>query len=309
MKYVLLTFIGLSFGGSVWAQGYSAERPRKLAPGVVTVIRDANIDDAAVDETREFTELMSVLNPPEWTPNFDATTETLLQMAKNVGFQRKVWSLEFGFKPLRSISVGGQNIYYLIYYVRNSGEVRTPAKSGTTVQISGKPEPIRFIPSFAIQAHDLKRAYRESTRPDVVQLIASKERTTRGLLHDSFSISRMEIPVSTPTKDRKVWGVAVWDNVDPRADYLSVFVGGLTNAYKWEPPSKGYDKNKTWAEQDTVKSKTLQLNFWRAGDEVAISDDEIRYGLPIYPNDPERQQEVFETYKVDQPLRYRWIYR
>lgn len=310
MKHILLalTFLSLAFNSQVWAQGYTAERTRKLAPGVVTVIRDANIDDAAIDETREFSELLSVLSPPDWTPNFDATTETLAEKAKKVGFQRKVWALEFGFKPLRSISVGGQNIYYLIYFVRNSGEARTPDKSGAIDQISGKAEPIRFIPSFAIQAHDRKRAYRESVRPDVVSMIASKERASR-ILHDSFSISRMDVPVSTSTKDRKVWGVAVWDNVDPKADFLSVFVGGLTNAYQWEPPKDGYDKTKTWAEQDTVKSKTLQLNFWRAGDDVAIKDEEIRYGLPIYPNDPERQQKIFEMYKVDQPIRHRWIYR
>ncbi len=309
IKQTLVVLVLASCASVTLAQGYSAERARKLAPGVITTIRDANIDDGTVDATREFTELVSVVSPPDWTPNFDATTETLLQKAKKVGFQREIWALEFGFKPLRVIRVGGQDIYYLVYFVRNNGEVRTPAKSGTTVKISGKQKPIKFIPSFVMQAHDVRRAYRETSRPDVVSMIASKERVTRGLLHDSFSVSQMEIPVSTPTKDQRVWAVATWDNVDPRADFLSVFVGGLTNAYKWEPPKDGYDKTKSWAEQDTVKSKMLQLNFWRAGDNVDVKDTEIRYGVPAYPNRPALQQKVFRAYKVDKPITHRWVYR
>ena len=304
---VAILFISLS--STAWAQGYSSERPRKLVPGVMTTIRDVNIDDAAIDETREFTELISVVKPPEWTPNFDPTTETLLQKAKSVGFQRDVWSLQFSFKPLRTISVGGRPVYYLIYSVRNNGETRSPKRTGTTIEVKGERKAIRFIPSFVVLAHDLKRPYRETNRPDVVSRIATKERVTRGLLHDSYSISNMDIPVSTPTADRPVWGVATWDNIDPRADYLSVFVGGLTNAYKWEPPNGGYDESKTWLEQDVVRSKTLQLNFWRGGDNVNVKDSEFKYGLPVYPNQPTRQRKVLDAYKLDKLIKYRWVYR
>lgn len=306
---VALLFIGV-VGNTSWAQGFTSERPRKLAPGVITVIRDANIDDAAVDQTREFTELTSVVKPPVWTPNFDPTTETLSELAKKVSFQRDVWTLELGFKTLRVINVGGQDIYYLIYYVRNNGEVRSPSTKGTTIEITGKPKPVRYVPSFVLQSHDLKRAYRESFRPDVVSMIAAKERVTRGVLHDSFSVKQADIPVSTPTADRRVWCVATFDNVDPRADYLSVFVGGLTNAYRWEPPAGGvYKPNQPAIEQDRVKSKILQLNFWRGGDSVDLNDNEMEYGIPIYSDDPGRQKKVLETYKIDRPITHRWIYR
>lgn len=307
--FVALLFVGF-VSSTLWAQGYTSERPRKLASGVITVIRDANIDDATVDQTREFTELTSVVRPPEWKPNYDPTTETLLEKAKKVSFQRDVWTLEFGFKPLRVIQVGGQDIYYLIYYVKNDGEVRSPSKKGTSIEIAGTKKPVRFIPSFVMQAHDLKRAYRESSRPDVISTIAAKERVTRGALHDSFSVRQMDIPVSTPTADRRVWCVATFDNVDPRADYLSVFVGGLTNAYQWEPPAGGvYKPGQPAVEQDRVKSKILQLNFWRGGDSVDLNDNEMQYGIPIYSTEPARQQKVLETYKIDRPISYRWIYR
>lgn len=288
----------------------TSERPRKLAPGVITTIRDANIDDATVDATREFAELLSVARPPEWTPNFDPTTETLLEKAKNVSFQREIWSLEFGFKPLRVINVGGQNIWYLIYFVRNVGEVRSATTTAnTSIEITGQKKAVRFIPSLVLQAHDLNRAYRDAWRPDVVSMIAAKERVTRGQLHDSVSISRLRIPISTPTADKRVWGVAIWDNVDPRADYISVFVHGLTNAYRWEPPKDGYKKGMDLREQDTVQSKALQLNFWRGGDDVGLHDNEMTFGIPLYPDQPSRQQEVLDAYKLDKPIRHRWGYR
>lgn len=292
-----------------FAQGLSDSRPRKLAPGVITVIRDANIDDATLDETREFSELISVARPPEWEPNFDPTTETILEKAKRISFQRDVWSLEIGFKPLRVIKVGGRNIYYLIYYVRNTGDVRTAARDGETIKVTSSREAIQFIPSFVLQAHDLRQAYKARTLPDVVNRIAAKERVTTGVLYDSSSVARIKIPVSTPNADRRVWAVATWDNVDPRADLISVFVSGLTNAYRWQPPKGGYQPNKSTLEQDVVQSKALQINFWRGGDGEDLHDNEFAYGIPLYPNEPTRQQGVLNAYKLEKPLSHRWVYR
>lgn len=294
----------------VSGQGFSNQSPRKLAKGVITVIRDANIDDATLDEPREFTELLSLVKPREWTPNFDPTTQTLAEKAKKVSFQREVWSLEFGCKPLRVINYGGQNIWYLVYFVRNNSEARTATSDGqSSIQVQGASKPIRFIPTLVLQSHDVKTAYRDSVRSDVVNAIAKKERVTRGLLHDASSVSRLEIPVSTETADRRVWCVATWENVDPRADFLSVYVAGLTNAYRWEPPQAGYKPGEEWREQDVVQSKVLQLNFWRAGDELDLNDLEFRFGIPLYPKDAGRQQRVLDAYKLEKPVQYRWIYR
>ncbi len=297
-------------GGSAIAQVYTDAAPRKLAPGVIVTIKDADIDDATLDRTRAFTELISVVKPAEWTPNFDPTTETILEKAKRVGFQREVWTLEFGFKPLRVINVNGKDVWYLIYFVRNNGEVRSPAVTDTqTIEIRGQKKPVRFVPSFLLQAHDLDRAYKAGNRSDVINQIAAKERVTRGPLFDSASISQIEIPVSTPTADRRVWGVAIWEDVDPRADLISVFVGGLTNAYRWEPPAEGYDPSRPLIEQDRVQAKTLQLNFWRGGDGEELHDNEVIFGIPLYPNDPARQQAVLDAYKLDKPISHRWVFR
>lgn len=284
--------------------------PRKLAPGVITTIRDVSIDDATLDSPREFTELISIVQPQDWKPNFDPTTQTLLGKARNVIFQRGIWSLEFGFKSLRVIRVQNEDIWYLVYFVRNVGEIRTPSPSPTqTFQIKGSKQPLRFIPTFELQANELKKSYRDQVLPKVVPLIAAKERVTRGRLHDSASISRLQIPVSTDTADRRVWGVATWKGVDPKADFISVFVEGLTNAYRWQPPPKGYQPPRTPAEQDVVQSKALQLNFWRSGDAIDLNDVEIRYGIPLYPDDATKQQQVLDAYRLEKTSEYQWVYR
>ena len=292
----------------VSAQTTSSEAPRKLVPGVITTIRDANIDDATLEAPREFSELLARVSPRDWQPNADAKTQTLLEKAKSISFQREIWSLEFGFKPLRIIDIDGTPVWYLIYFVRNTGEVRYPEAEVEKISIKSKSKPIRFIPTFVLQAHDLRKEYRDTVRPDVVSKIALKERATRGVLHDSASIARMEIPVSTPDADRRVWGVATFDKVDSRADLISVFVEGLTNAYQWEPPKDGYQGNGL-REEDRVRSKALQLNFWRGGDDTDLNDGEFIYGIPLYPDDVARQTDVFRAYRIDRAHRYRWVYR
>ncbi len=122
-----------------------------------------------------------------------------------------------------------------------------------------------------------------------------------GDLHHSGSIGRVRIGVSAPTEDHRVWGVATWDNVDPRTDFISIFVQGLTNAYRWQPPADGYKPN-TQVEQDQVLSKTLKLNFWRPGDAIDLHEGEIRFGVPLYPQEPERQKEALEVYQIPKPV-------
>ena len=215
-------------------------RPRQLAPGVITTIQDATVDDDTMDGPREFSELLSVANPQSWKPNFDPATQTLLEKAKSATFQNEIWSLEIGFKSLRIIQVDGRDIWYLIYFVRNNGDVRSPQlQADKTYALQTVNRPLRFLPTFIFQSHGLKKAYYDRTLPRAVRAIAAKERVP-GRLYNSSSISGVEIPVSTASQDRPVWGVATWDNVDPATDFVSIYVQGLTNAYRWQPPTNGY---------------------------------------------------------------------
>lgn len=312
MKCMLFTVsLGLIAGQLATAQDRSLP-PRQLAPGVVKTIKDATIDDDTSDGPREFTELLSVVRPQAWQPNFEPASQTLLELARSVTFQQEIWSLEFGFKPLRIIRVDDRDIWYLVYFVRNTAATRSPQKNADrTYTLTSVNRTLRFIPTFVFKSNGLQKAYHDRTLPEVVRMIAAKERVP-GDLHDSGSIGRVRIPVSTPTEDHRVWGVATWDNVDPRTDFISIFVQGLTNAYRWQPPADGYKPNAQAGqdqEQDKVLSKTLKLNFWRGGDAISLHEGEIQFGIPLYPDEPERQREVLDVYQIPQPVEYQWLFR
>ncbi len=34
--------------------------------------------------------------------------------------------------------------------------------------------------------------------------------------------------------DETLWGIATWEDIDPRIVRFSVYVSGLTNAYRWK---------------------------------------------------------------------------
>jgi hypothetical protein len=46
--------------------------------------------------------------------------------------------------------------------------------------------------------------------------------------------------------------------------------------------------------------KTLQLNFWRPGDEIDEHEEEIRFGVPL---------DKADLYDSEEGVAYRWVYR
>jgi hypothetical protein len=281
--------------------------PRQLAPGVVTSIEPVATEEDSADGPREFSELLGVMPPLAWQPTDSPETQTLEQMARQVTFRRQIWTLEFGFKPLRIIRVGGRDVWYLLYFVRNHGRHHYPEpQSDATYQLKPVNHPIRFIPQFVLQSRELNKAYRDQVLPDVVAAIEQRERPP-GPLHDSSNIGLVRIPVSTELEDHSVWGVATWPGVDPRSDFLSVYVQGLTNAFRWQAPQQpGRDLAQN---RESILFKTLQLNFWRAGDAVNLRDEEIHYGIPLEPEDPQRQQQILDIYGLSEPVAYQWVFR
>jgi hypothetical protein len=97
-----------------------------------------------------------------------------------------------------------------------------------------------------------------------------------------------------------VWSVATWVDVDPRIDFFSVFIGGLTNAYRWIDNPAAYSPGDTPGRGRRFTRKMLQLNFWRPGDELAENEREFRYGVPLNKAD---------LYGVGDGVAYRWVYR
>jgi hypothetical protein len=82
-------------------------------------------------------------------------------------------------------------------------------------------------------------------------------------------------------------------------DFFSVYVGGLTNAYRWED-SGAYQHGNPPGRGRRFERKILQLNFWRPGDELLLDEREIRYGVPLGKS---------QLYDVADGVAHRWVYR
>ncbi len=280
---------------------------RQLAPGVLTTIPP----DVREEETVSTHDLVELRAQEElkWTPNFYPESRTLYAMAKDVKFRRPSKGLEIAFKPLRMIYVDipqpsgkmqRKLIWYLVYRIRNLGDHLQPVKQEdgtyTTEKVASE---MRFLPQFVLESHEYKKAYLDRVIPVAAAAIQMREDPNRPLLN-SVQIAEKPIPVTTEQEDHSVWGVATWEDVDPRIDFFSVFVDGLSNAYQWVDPPGAYQAGDKLGKGRQFTRKTLQLNFWRPGDEFQQTEEEIRFGTP-----PDRH----ELYNVPEGVDYTWIYR
>jgi hypothetical protein len=142
-------------------------------------------------------------------------------------------------------------------------------------------EAIKFMPLFVLESHKLAtpKAYLDHVIPVAVPEIQRREDPKRKLLN-TVQIGQTTIPLSTDRIDRSVWGVVTWEDIDPRTDFFSVYVHGLTNAYKWEDNPDAIGPDTPPGTGRKFVQRTLKLNFWRPGDEFDENEREIRYGTP-----------------------------
>jgi hypothetical protein len=298
---------------SLVASAAPADRP--FAPGVVTTIPP----DFAPDETVSTHDIVEIHGNPavRWKPELLSESRTLDGMSKDVKFRRDVWSLEFSFKPLRMISldvrqpngsVQKKNIWYMVYAVKNTGKIMTPVagQDGVYSVAPGQGGPIRFIPSFILKSQDreatggeINKEYLDRVIPGAYEAIRAREAHDRPLLNSAQMATQL-IPVSDDRADRSVWGYVTWEDIDPRIDFFSIYVGGLTNAYQWTDPPGAYQPSDPPAEGRQYVRKVLQFNFWRPGDEFGKDESSIRYGVAPGKAD---------LYGVTPGVAYRWVYR
>jgi hypothetical protein len=265
----------------------AAGRFRALAPGVEVTI-PAEKDFEAVSSRHDLVEVLAA--DPEYGAR-PAANQT--SPAKDAKFVHDIWGLEFTFKPMRLIQVDvpskegrfvRKQIWYLIYRVKNSGKTlhqsTTPDGKVSVAEIDS-PQPIRFIPEFWLESWDTGKAYRDRIIPVAVPEIEKREDASRRLLNADkvlpenpsrlFNTIEMEreIPASPAGQDLSVWGVATWEDIDPSTDHFSLYIKGLTNAYRWEdakagePPAYVFKKGDAPGTGRKLLQKTLRLNFWR----------------------------------------------
>jgi hypothetical protein len=276
-----------------------AKQPyRQLVGGVFKTV-PADIRAAEATSVHDVVELLANTPNIGWKPKQYPDSRTLKQMATDTTFRRTIFGLAMSFKaprmiwvdvPLPNSKMQKKLIWYLLYKVKNpGGQIRTVPQADGTFTVETVNEPVRFEPLFVLESLEYKKAYLDRLIPVAVYAIRKREDPARPLLN-SVEIAARPIPVSTEREDNSVWGVATWEDIDPRVDYFSIYVQGLSNAYKWVDPKGAYAKGDPAGKGRLFASKTLRLNFWRPGDVLVEDQREIRYGIPG---------------KVD----YEWIYR
>ena len=347
-RFSLVVSLAIALLGlwSMPARGQNRSRP--LAPGILTVIPPTPTAEETFSGPLPLVEIPANIPGLEYTPNFEGKTATVFERAKNVTLRRGIWNLEFAFKPMRMLEVDVPQptgkmqkklIWYLVYRVKNNGghlavkeekrlfqdtieeitykteEVDELTETVTTQdgQTAQQPVKLRYFPHFVLEAKEYDKAYLDRVIPAALKPILDREfppqsRPEGFVLHDSLTISSVDIPLSDERIDRSVWGVATWEDVDPRLDYFSVYVQGLTNAYKFQDPPGGYKQGDAPGTGRIFVKKTLQLNFWRPGDTVEQKEEEIRYGCRL-EEDPVEQQKIFKLYGIDKPIDHLWLYR
>lgn len=281
-----------------------AEPPgyRELADGVLTVI-PPNVAVAEMLLQDDLHDVTIGRRELAWKPKQAAEVETFVARATGREFPRELWCLEFAFKPPRSIDVevpvsGSKmrrsRVWYLVYRVRNvagpsaSGmrlktETDDPGTDRSTRAVERFERPIRFLPHFVLESFEAVaegeglvayRAYLDRVMPTALAAIRAREDPRRPLL-DSAEMAAEEI---APGEER--WGVATWEAIDPRIDFFSITVTGLTNALQWRLPPGADVKaaNPPNAALEQVL-QSLRLDFWRPGDADLDRADQASIGF------------------------------
>ncbi len=297
----------------------------KFAPGTVTVISpepaaaETSIGPVELKEITENTELAwTAPTFPDGRPFYETQTRTLQEMAKQVYFRRTIYCLEFSFKPMRQMqasipqpdgSLKQKLIWYLVFRVRHRGVDLLPAaeqrelggasysKLYSQIQgaIPGRGDSgRRFFPLFALRSENYEKEYLDRVIPAVIPEIALREKIYTKL-HNTAEITAVPVPHSDDPDAPGIWGVATWEDLDPRIDFFSIYVDGLTNATERD-------------EDGTIRRKVLQLNFFRPGDTIRMLDDRIRFGIPAF-TDADEFAYALKQYGLSERLDYRWIFR
>jgi hypothetical protein len=175
--------------------------------------------------------------------------------------KKGIWVLDFAFKPVRLITVetpkGRRQVHYMYYRVINkTGKARM------------------FVPQFTLVTDSKQRLEDSSALPWAVEAIKNREDPTVDLVNGPTAMGMIPASGKKEGIDDAVFGVAIWDGVDPKADGFSIYVRGLSDGYQLvQPPGGG---------EPVRRDKTLRIDFARPGDERHLNEREIHLMDPPY---------------------------
>lgn len=133
------------------------------------------------------------------------------------------------------------------------------------------------LPRFILKTedNDIQDVYVDEINLEIQKSVFQREFGRRGLtlkmLNSAEAIAEVGEPVPNNDKDalaKAVYGVAVWRNVNPKADYFSVIMSGFSNAYRISTDTSG---------KHVVEEKVIVQRFARPGDEFEQEEQEFQF--------------------------------
>ncbi|MFM7163761.1 MAG: hypothetical protein ACKO3T_00845 [Planctomycetaceae bacterium] len=212
-----------------------------------------------------------------------------------------LWIGEVQFKPLRLMRLNWTDaatgearqeiVRYMVYRVirRDYTDLAGAEKSALELKLADPntdpailldPEtsnPLQ-MPRFLLQAQELDGSVTASWQDEVSVAIQNavfaREMGRRGrdlkLLNSVEALQEVGPPVAADDADalsKAFYGVAVWRNVDDKADYFTVSMSGFSNAYRISKDAQG---------QSVYEEKVIVQKFERPGDEFLQEEIEFR---------------------------------
>jgi hypothetical protein len=257
---------------------------RQLAPGVMQTIDPMRL----LKETTSRHDVVEIL-----------AADKKFDWARDVPYRRDVWVLGFQFKPVRMIWVDipqasgkmqRKLIWYLVYSVTNNGKILHPVEDAPLpydtheqkllYEVQTTDRAVRFAPEFLLEGHQrmdddtgFTKVYADRIIPVALTAIRDREDPKRKFLNSVEMCREIEV-------GQTVWGIAAWEDIDPRIVRFSIYVSGLTNAYRWKDAEGAFKAGDKPLTGRTMWRKILKLNFWRPADPYFEHEEEIRYGIP-----------------------------
>lgn len=215
-----------------------------------------------------------------------------------------LWIGEVQFKPLRLIRLSWTDaatgktqqeiVRYMVYrmirrdYTELAGaekqdlelKLADPETDPSNVLDADTSRPLQ-MPRFVLQADEADgtpvTSWQDEVNVSIQNAVFAREMGRRGLNLKLFNSVEglQEIGDPVPTSDpdalqKAVYGVAVWRNVDDKADFFTVYMSGFSNAYRISTDAAG---NKV------VEEKVVIQKFERPGDE--FRQEELEYRLVL----------------------------
>ncbi len=154
---------------------------------------------------------------------------------------------------------GRKLLWYMVWRATNRGD-----------------SPRLFVPKFLL-VDDKSNRYLDVIMPKAQRAIQSREDPLQPL-ENSVSVVGDIHPSLEEGEDKSIYGVAIWEDVNPRLNGFDIFIEGLSNGFReLKDPVTGEAVMDPETGKPKTQRKTLQLKFARPGDEFNQNEREIKY--------------------------------